>query len=119
MNGLKVLLLMTFVFWWSLNASAQTDTKLPLGLRPVTEHVDVYPNPTNDILHVKLDNVNVKSLEMQVFNIIGNNIKIDAEEVIKNRYYRINTHDFQPGYYLLVLTDPKTRFNKAIRIKKE
>ncbi|GJM59788.1 MULTISPECIES: T9SS type A sorting domain-containing protein [Persicobacter] len=119
MNGLKVLFMLAFTMVLSLTAFAQTENALPLGLRTVNDRVEVYPNPNNDVLHVKLDNINVNSLEMEVFNIIGNNIKIDAEEVIKNRYYRIDTHDFQPGYYLLVLKDPKTRFNKAIRIKKE
>lgn len=80
--------------------------------------VELYPNPTVDFLNITLKNSNLKNVEFEMYNVIGN--KIDFElDAVNGVSYKINVKDFNPGYYLLIIKDPISRYNKAFKFRKQ
>ena len=79
--------------------------------------IEIYPNPAVDNIFVRIDNSELEKVEFELFNIIGNSLDIKPEEISKNNY-RISVDEFPPGYYLLYIKDPITRFNQAFKFHK-
>jgi hypothetical protein len=80
--------------------------------------VELYPNPASEFLNITLQNSNSKNIEFEMYNVIGNKLQHDLETV-NGISYKINVKDFSPGYYLLIIKDPITRYNKAFKFRKE
>jgi len=80
--------------------------------------VELYPNPASEFLNITLQNSNLKNIEFEMYNVIGNKLQYDLETV-NGISYKINVKDFSPGYYLLIIKDPITRYNKAFKFRKE
>jgi hypothetical protein len=80
--------------------------------------VELYPNPSVDFLNITLKNSNLKNVEFEMYNVIGN--KIDFEvDAVNGVSYKINVKEFNPGYYLLIIKDPMSRYNKAFKFRKQ
>jgi hypothetical protein len=80
--------------------------------------VELYPNPAVDFLNITLKNSNLKNVEFEMYNVIGN--KMDYEmETVNGVNYKANVKDFNPGYYLLIIRDPIKRYNKAFKFRKQ
>lgn len=80
--------------------------------------VELYPNPAVEFLNISLINSQLKDVQFEMYNIIGNKIDLDIDLVSSNNY-KINVKEFQSGYYLLIVKDPITRFNKAYKFRKQ
>ena len=85
--------------------------------------IDLYPNPTSDFLNITLVNLETFDKAMVnptliLYNIIGNTINIKPQKV-NNLSYRFNVSDLAPGYYLLTVKDPLTKFNKTFKFLKK
>ena len=64
----------------------------------------VYPNPTNDLIKLKIENYKLENLSYQVYDINGKllqNKKTEGSETI------ISMSDFVPATYFLKVTDNK------------
>ena len=71
--------------------------------------VSVYPNPTSDILNIKVDNQQIKSIK--IFNVLGKQVMYSS---IKNN--TIDTSHLPKGIYVLqVKTDVSTFSRKIIK----
>ena len=79
--------------------------------------IEIFPNPAVEYIYIKIHNSELENVEMELFNIIGNSLSFDLEEIEKHSY-RIKVEDFPPGYYLLMIKDPIKRFNKAFKFHK-
>ena len=80
--------------------------------------VELFPNPAVESINVTLKNSNLKEVEFEMYNVIGN--KMDFEVgILSAQSYKVNVKDFNPGYYLLIIKDPITRFNKAYKFRKQ
>lgn len=79
--------------------------------------IEIFPNPAVEYIYIKIHNSELENIEMELFNIIGNSLSFDLEEIEKNSY-RIKVEDFPPGYYLLMIKDPIQRFNQAFKFHK-
>jgi hypothetical protein len=79
--------------------------------------IEIYPNPAVENIFVKIENSELEKVEFELFNIIGNSLNIDPEEITKN-YFKIKVEEFPAGYYLLIVKDPITRFNQAFKFHK-
>jgi hypothetical protein len=80
--------------------------------------VEVYPNPASDFINITLKNSKLEKVEIEMYNIIGNKVDFEMEQV--NSYnYKANVKNLQSGYYLLVIKDQVNRFNKAYKFRKE
>lgn len=80
--------------------------------------IELYPIPTNDYLNISLKNSQLKDIQFEVYNIIGNRQKVELDAVNSNNY-KINVKAFHSGYYLLIVKDPVTRYNKAFKFRKQ
>jgi hypothetical protein len=79
--------------------------------------IEIFPNPAVEYIYIKIHNSELENVEMELFNIIGNSLSFDLEEIEKYSY-RIKVEDFPPGYYLLMIKDPIKRFNQAFKFHK-
>jgi hypothetical protein len=119
------ILLLTFVF---INQSigqvpsSREDNKSELpkiskeSLQVITD-VELYPNPANEYLNIKLKNSNLKNVQFEIYNVIGNKLEIEFDAV-NSENYKISVKDFSSGYYLLIVKDPISRYNKAFKFRK-
>ena len=79
--------------------------------------IELYPNPAVDYIVVHIDNSTLENAEFELHSLIGNEIKIEAEEIGNGRY-RIPVKNYATGYYFIVVKDENTRFKKAFRFLK-
>ena len=79
--------------------------------------IEIYPNPAVESIFVKIENSDLQKVEFEMFNIIGNSLNINPEEISSNNF-KINVDEFPAGYYLLIVKDPVTRFNQAFKFHK-
>lgn len=86
------------------------------SLQIITD-VELYPNPANEYLNVKLKNSNLKNVQFEVYNVIGNKLEIELD-VVNSENYKISVKEFSTGYYLLIVRDPISRYNKAFKFRK-
>ena len=78
--------------------------------------VDIYPNPTTDYLNIQVAGTDSKP-SFHLHNIIGNEVKVEFEEMGDNKY-RINVENLAPGYYLLAIKEPDTKYTKTLKFLK-
>ena len=72
-----------------------------------SNHIDIYPNPTNDIINIKLKN-EIKE-NIIITNQLGQVVKktnIDGKEIV------INVEDFTSGVYFINVSNQKMKFLK-------
>ncbi len=118
------LTILTILFFTQLSfgqeRSIQNDNrdlpKLSTESLQIETGVELYPNPTSDFLNITLKNSILKDVKFEMYNIIGNKMDIDLD-VVNSKNYKINVKEFHSGYYLLIITDPITRFNKAFKFR--
>ena len=79
--------------------------------------IEVYPNPAAKNIFIKIENSELEKVEFELYNIIGTSLKFECEEITKN-HFKIGVEEFPPGYYLLIVKDPISRFNKAFKFHK-
>ena len=121
----RLLLIVLIVFSVSGFAFAQTDKMAESrdAMRPfqddkvIINKIEIYPNPAVENVFIKIENSELESIEIELFNIIGNSIRFEYDEITKDNF-KINVEEFPPGYYLLVVKDPITRFSQAFKFHK-
>jgi hypothetical protein len=118
------LLFLLFISQFALAQNSTIDnnkSELPIIKKEslqLSMDVELYPNPSVDFLNITLKNANLKNVEFEMYNVIGN--KIDFEyDAVNGVSYKINVKEFNPGYYLLIIKDPMSRFNKAFKFRKQ
>lgn len=123
MKFYTLLLLLSFTllnFSFAQSPVGDSKSELPTinkeSLQIVTD-VELFPNPATEILNIKLINSNFRNVEFEVYNVIGNKLEIELDAVNAENF-RINVKDFNTGYYLLIVKDPVSRFNKAFKFRK-
>lgn len=77
--------------------------------------VQLFPNPSVDVLNIKIDNFNLEGVKIVVHNIIGNIQEVDVEEVGVGQY-QIRVKDLNPGYYLVSIRDEKNIFRQTQKV---
>ena len=102
----------------SQNNDGSELTKLKTESLQLEMDVDLYPNPTSEYLNISLKNTKLKDVDIEMYNIIGN--KLDPQiDKTKSNSYKINVKDLQSGYYLVLVKDPVSRYNKAFKFRKQ
>jgi hypothetical protein len=79
--------------------------------------VHLYPNPTTEFVHIRLESMNIEHVKVTMHNIIGNELPIEAEKV-DDHELRIRVKDFDAGYYLLALRDDQSNFRGTYKFLK-
>ena len=75
---------------------------LGIGDEPIVPEVLIYPNPTEDIVHIES-----KDLEGVAVEIVDLNGKVLKSNIVLSQYaHSINMSEFDAGIYLLRSKDP-------------
>ncbi len=101
----------------SIDGNKSELPKLKKESLQIETDVELYPNPTIDYLNIKLKNSQLKDVQFEIYNIIGNKLKFELD-VVNSDTYKINVKEFHSGYYLLIIKDPISRYNKAFKFRK-
>lgn len=80
--------------------------------------IEFYPNPAIDFLNIDIKDNNLVQIEFEVYDIIGNAIKIAPEKLNKNKY-RVPVGDLHAGYYMLIVKDPYSRYREIFKFGKQ
>lgn len=84
----------------------------------IVNKVELFPNPVQDYLQVRILNSNLVNARFEMHSIIGNVVHIATEQVGSDTY-RIPVEGFANGYYFLVIKDDVTRFSEAFKFLKK
>ena len=102
----------------SIDGSKSEVPKLKTESLQIETEIELYPNPAIDFLTVTLKNSQLKDVRFEMYNIIGNKLKLELDKVSSDSY-KINVKEFHSGYYLLIIKDPISRYNKAFKFRKQ
>lgn len=70
----------------------------------ILKKADVYPNPAEDYIFLKIEELDDNSdIEIEVMSIIGNKMKISHEQV-ESGLYKIDLSNIPVGHYYVMLT---------------
>jgi len=86
----------------------------PLDLNQI---VEFYPNPAIDFLNIDIKSEDLVQIEFEVYDIIGNAIKVYPEKLSRNKY-RVPVGDLHSGYYMLIIRDPYSRYRQIFKFGK-
>lgn len=84
----------------------------------VTNKIEVYPNPAVEYLVIEISNSTLENTEIELRSIIGNEVKVQAEDLGTGRF-RIPVKELATGYYFVIVKDEVSRFKKAYRFLKK
>ena len=101
-----------------IDGSKSEVPKLKTESLQIETEIELYPNPAIDFLTVTLKNSQLKDVRFEMYNIIGNKLKLELDKVSSDSY-KINVKEFHSGYYLLIIKDPISRYNKAFKFRKQ
>lgn len=87
------------------------------GRAETSKSVHLYPNPTTEFVHIRLESINIDHVKVSMHNIIGNELPIETEK-IDDHELRIRVKDFDSGYYLLALRDEQSNFRGTYKFLK-
>lgn len=120
--GSVVLLLAATSAWAQDSTSTTTYTAESLIFDneslDLTNQIEVYPNPSIDYIVVNIKNSNLRDTSFELHSIIGNTVKVEAENIGSDKY-RINTKNFNPGYYFVIVKDDFSQFKEAYKFLKK
>ena len=103
---------------WNLNHIIITEL-IPTGISEATQNVGLsaFPNPVNDNLHINMDLIQTGNYILSIFNLTGDKILDRKIEVGLSSAENINTADWNPGVYEIVLENETVR--KVIKVIKQ
>ena len=79
--------------------------------------VHIYPNPAVEYVHIRVEHVNMDKVQVSMHNIIGNEIRVEAERLDEHEI-RIRVKDFDAGYYLVALKEEHSNFRGTYKFLK-
>jgi len=79
--------------------------------------VEFFPNPAINYLNVEIKNSDLVKVEFEIYDIIGNRIKVDPERITKYKF-KIPVSELHVGYYMLIVKDPYSRYKAVYRFGK-
>ena len=84
----------------------------------LSKSVQIFPNPTVEYVHVRIEQVKAADLKLTLHNIIGNEMSVESE-IVDEHEVRIRVKDLDAGYYLIALRDDKIHFRGTYKFLKK
>jgi hypothetical protein len=84
----------------------------------LSKSVHIFPNPSVEYVHVRIEQVDVAELKLSLHNIIGNEMSVETE-VVDEHELRIRVKDLDAGYYLIALRNDKIHFRGTYKFLKK
>ncbi len=79
--------------------------------------IEVFPNPTADLLTIRFDSERNNALNVSAFNLLGQAMLTD-HPMTGPEGLTLDCSHWQPGIYLLQLRDPTTQATATVRVAK-
>ncbi len=121
----KLLLLFSILVFTAIGSFAQTSDNdgyvgenNDLSKVNLEKAIEFYPNPAIDFLNIDIKDDNLVQIEFEVYDIIGNAIRVTPEKLNKNKY-RVHVGDLHSGYYMLIVKDPYSRYRQIFKFGKQ
>jgi hypothetical protein len=120
MKILKNIVLLTIISAILSVANAAVDPvdkkAIHLEISKVLNEAEVYPNPAEDYVYLKINEISSSTeVEIEVMSIIGNKMNINHER-IESGLYKINIKNIPAGHYYVMLTiDSKKSLKKFLK----
>lgn len=86
-----------------------------VGNQDLQNMFNVYPNPTNDYIHIETDMVNMESI--RVTNILGQNV-LEATELTNKKSVKLDVTRLPSGTYHINITTEKGNVIKSFQVVK-
>jgi hypothetical protein len=92
------------------------DKVIDVEIIRVLNEAEVYPNPAEDFIYLKINDRSISSdIKIEVMSIIGNKMSITHEK-IKSGLYKINIKNIPSGHYYVMLSiDSEKSLKKFIK----
>jgi len=111
-------LIVICIFSAAFTANGQSREEYDVQHGPFdNKSIHIYPNPAVDFVHVRIDEIPARQVTLAVHNIIGNEMKVEAE-IINEHEIRIRVKELDAGYYLLALKDEEDHFRGTYKFLK-
>ncbi len=69
----------------------------------IVEKLDVYPNPADDYIFVKLEKSVKQEVKLEVMSFIGNKMNSSSEK-IEDDLYKLNLRNIPSGHYYVMIS---------------
>ena len=79
--------------------------------------VKVYPNPAKSIVSIAIENSTLADAQVTIHSIIGNKMNVSIEPINKG-VWRADIDRLPDGFYLVVVKDQQTKFNRTYKFLK-
>lgn len=84
----------------------------------LSKSVQIFPNPSVEYVHVRIEQVQAADLRVSLHNIIGNEMSVETE-IVNEHEIRLKVKDLDAGYYLIALRDDKIHFRGTYKFLKK
>jgi hypothetical protein len=74
----------------------------------IIEKLDVYPNPADDYIFVKLEKEVELEVKLEVMSFIGSKMNTSSEKIEKN-LYKLNIRNIPSGHYYVMVSYGSTK----------
>jgi len=116
LNSILLVILFLFLGEVSLAQGSEISISQPEKI-DFSNSVSLYPNPATEYVHIKLGSLNANHVKLTMYNLIGNEVQMEAE-VMEEHEVRVRVKDLSTGYYLLALRDEKVQFRGTYKFLK-
>ena len=79
---------------------------------------NLYPNPTQGITNITMNNLNGKSVEISVTNLLGQEVKSFSKVPVTGNRATVNLASLSSGVYFMNVNDGKSSFTQKVNISK-
>ena len=120
MKLIKTILLISMLSMFGVTSFAQTNSvelNLKGGDIQLVNKVDIYPNPTVDILHIKISNSSLTNPVIKLYNIIGSFVEVSVDK-LEDDIFTIDVQQLRAGYYMVSIEDEGTQFTELYKFLK-
>ena len=103
-----------------LNAG-EASVGLNSGIASVESNFDVkvFPNPTSDVLNVRMDLPEASNIQVEVVNVVGQTISSEAYgSIVGDQVLMVDVTDYSAGMYYLNITVDGERVTKTFNVSK-
>lgn len=69
----------------------------------IVKKLDVYPNPADDYIFVKLEKEIEQEVKIEVMSFIGNKMNASSEKIEKD-LYKLNLRNIPSGHYYVIIS---------------
>ena len=68
------------------------------------EALDIFPNPANDLINIKYQLAEAKTVEVELLNILGQQLENNTTNKTANHLIQLNTAKYEAGIYFIRLS---------------